>query len=174
MNNSNFKYTEIGYIPNDWDVKTIEEICTITTGSQNTQDHNEGGKYPFWVRSQEVERINKYIYDTEGVITAGDGVGTGKIFHYISGKFGLHQRCYLMYKFESNVFAKFFYWVFSNRFYDRVHSMTAKSSADSVRREMIAEMPIPLPPLPEQRRIAAALSDIDTLIQKLEILIQKK
>ena len=169
-----FKMTEVGLIPNDWGVKKIGELCSITTGSQNTQDHKEDGKYPFFVRSQEVERIDKYIIDTEGVVTAGDGVGTGKIFHYVNGKFGLHQRCYLMYEFDRNISAKYFYWIFSVNFYDRVHSMTAKSSVDSVRREMIADMPIALPPIKEQQRIANALSDVDTLISNLEKLIAKK
>ena len=53
-------------------------------------------------------------------------------------------------------------------------SMTAKSSVDSVRMEMIAGMQIPLPSLPEQRAIAAALSDADGLIGALDALIEKK
>jgi type I restriction enzyme S subunit len=174
MKETKFKQTEVGLIPCDWDVKKIGEVCSITTGSQNTQDHDENGKYPFFVRSQEVERINKYIYDTEGVITAGDGVGTGKIFHYVNGKFGLHQRCYLMYDFDKSTSVKYFYWVFSRNFYDRVHSMTAKSSVDSVRREMIADMQIALPPIDEQKRIAQALSDVDAVISTTEKLIAKK
>ena len=174
MTETNFKHTDLGLIPHDWEVKTIKEFADITTGSQNTQDHVDDGKYPFFVRSPKVERINKFIFDTEGVITAGDGVGTGKIFHYIKGKFGLHQRCYLMYNFE-DVSAKYFYWIFSQHFYDRVQSMTAKSSVDSVRMEMIADMPIPLPPtLAEQERIAGALSSIDTLIGALTEQIEKK
>ena len=52
--------------------------------------------------------------------------------------------------------------------------MTAKSSVDSVRREMITGMLIPVPPLPEQRRIAEALSDADAWIESLEKLIEKK
>ena len=174
MIETNFKHTEIGPIPHDWEVKTIKEFADITTGSQNTQDHVDDGKYPFFVRSPKVERINKYIFDTEGVVTAGDGVGTGKIYHYINGKFGLHQRCYLMYNF-ADVSAKYFYWIFSRNFYDRVQSMNAKSSVDSVRMEMIADMSIPLPPtLAEQERIAGALSSIDTLIGALNAQIEKK
>ncbi len=53
--------------------------------------------------------------------------------------------------------------------------MTAKSSVDSVRMEMIADMNIPLPPtLTEQRAIATVLSDTDALIQALEKKIAKK
>jgi type I restriction enzyme S subunit len=174
MKETRFKDTEVGRIPEDWTVSTIENIAMITTGSQNTQDNEENGDYPFYVRSQQVERINKWIFDTEGVVTAGDGVGTGKVFHYVNGKFGLHQRCYLIHNFVSNMSARFFFWIFSNNFYERVHSMTAKSSVDSVRREMIAGMQIPIPPKSEQTRIATALSKVDALISELGRLIEKK
>lgn len=174
MKETRFKDTEVGRIPEDWTVSTIENIAMITTGSQNTQDNEENGDYPFYVRSQQVERINKWIFDTEGVVTAGDGVGTGKVFHYVNGKFGLHQRCYLIHNFVSNMSARFFFWIFSNNFYERVHSMTAKSSVDSVRREMIAGMQIPMPPKSEQTRIATALSKVDALISELGRLIEKK
>lgn len=174
MIETNFKHTDIGVIPHDWEVRIIKDFADITTGSQNTQDRIDNGEYPFFVRSSKVERINKYIFDTEGVITAGDGVGTGKIYHYINGKFGLHQRCYLVYNFE-RVSAKYFYRIFGQHFYDRVQGMTAKSSVDSVRMEMIADMPIPLPPtLAEQEKIANALSKIDQLINDLGALIEKK
>ena len=168
------KQTEVGLIPDDWEVKEIKDFADVTTGDKNTQDAEENGKYPFYVRSPIVERINKFSYDTEGVITAGDGVGTGKVFHYAKGKFGLHQRAYLIYNFK-NTDPKYFYYNFSKNFYERVHSMTAKSSVDSVRREMITKMQIPIPPtLAEQQRIAKALSDVDALISTTEKLIQKK
>ena len=168
------KQTEIGLIPDDWEVKEIKDFADVTTGDKNTQDAEENGKYPFYVRSPIVERINKFSYDTEGVITAGDGVGTGKVFHYAKGKFGLHQRAYIKYNFK-NTDPKYFYYNFSKNFYERVHSMTAKSSVDSVRREMITKMQIPIPPtLTEQQRIAKALSDVDALISTTEKLIQKK
>lgn len=168
------KQTEIGMIPDDWEVKEIKEFADVTTGNKNTQDAQENGKYPFYVRSPIVERINTFSFDSEGLVTAGDGVGTGKVFHFVKGKFGLHQRAYLVHKFQ-NVDSKYFYYIFSQNFYERVHSMTAKSSVDSVRREMITQMSIPLPPtLVEQQKIAKALSDVDNVISTLEKLITKK
>lgn len=174
MIETRFKKTEIGEIPEEWVVKRIGEICDINTGRCNTQDKIDDGKYPFFVRSQQIERINSFSYDCEAVLTAGDGVGTGKVFHYINGKFEVHQRVYVMYNFVNNIDGKFFYWYFSNNFYNRVHSMTAKSSVDSVRKEMIAEMECSIPPLPEQQRIATALSDIDALLSALTKKIEKK
>lgn len=162
------KPSELGEIPEDWDVEKIGSVVSITTGSRNTQDKLSSGQYPFFVRSQTIERIDTYSFDGEAVLTAGDGVGTGKIFHYINGKLDYHQRVYLMHNFGERVDGYYFYIYFSNFFYDRIMSMTAKSSVDSVRREMIADMLITLPPKEEQTAIATILSDMDKEIQTLQ------
>ena len=169
-----YRHTEVGVIPEHWVVERIDQHAFITTGAKNTKDKRESGRHPFFVRSQEVERINTYSYDGEAVLTAGDGVGTGKVFHYIRGRFDVHQRVYRITGFSDHLNGRYFFYQFSERFYDRIMSMTAKSSVDSVRREMIAGMRIPMPPTPEQRAIAAVLSDVDELIGSLEALIVKK
>ena len=170
-----YKLTEVGVIPDDWNPDYIEDFAVITTGSKNTQDRVEDGQYPFFVRSQTVERINSYSFDGEAVLTAGDGVGTGKVFHYINGRFDVHQRVYRISNFAEYVNGYFFYLYFSTHFYNRIMQMTAKSSVDSVRRDMISRMQVALPPTEaEQRVIAEALSDVDALLGSLDRLIAKK
>jgi type I restriction enzyme S subunit len=171
---SGYKLTEVGEIPEDWGVDCIENVARITTGSKNTQDRIDDGAYPFFVRSQNVERINSYSFDGEAVLTAGDGVGTGKVFHYINGKCDIHQRVYCISDFNARINGYFFFLYFSNHFYNRIMQMTAKSSVDSVRREMIARMLVPLPPTKEQESIAASLRDADASIESLEQVIYKK
>ena len=97
-------------------------------------------------------------------MTVGDGVGTGKVFHYVNGKYDLHQRVYRMFDFSEEITAKYFYYYFSNHFYDRVMAMTAKTSVDSVRYEMIADMDIALPKVKEQMAISAYFERLDHLI----------
>lgn len=169
-----YKRTEAGVIPEDWDMVRIDTNASIKTGAKNTQDKQNDGQYPFFVRSQGVERINSYSYDGEAVLTAGDGVGTGKVFHYIKGRFDAHQRVYRIADFSNRLDGRYFYYQFSTMFYDRIMSMTAKSSVDSVRLDMIANMQIPLPSFPEQCASAEALSDVDSLIKSSETLIAKK
>jgi type I restriction enzyme S subunit len=163
-----YKQTDIGQVPVDWNLATVKEHSTIKTGKRNTQDNVSDGLYPFFVRSQNVERINSFSFDGEAVLTAGDGVGTGKVFHYIRGPFDYHQRVYKISDFSADLDGFYFYLYFSTHFYDRIMSMTAKSSVDSVRLEMISDMAIPLPTLPEQTAIAAVLSDMDAEIAALE------
>jgi type I restriction enzyme S subunit len=169
-----YKQTEVGVIPIEWKVAKIKELASITTGKRNTQDRIEDGEYPFFVRSSVVERIDSYSFDGEAVLTAGDGVGTGKVFHYINGKFDFHQRVYKISDFRPDLDGYFFFLVFSNKFFNRIMSMTAKSSVDSVRLEMIADMQIPLPSIDEQKAIKSALNEVDALIAVLDRLIAKK
>lgn len=169
-----YKDTPIGKIPADWEVKKLGEICEIKTGDKDTQNKVDNGLYPFFVRSDKVERINSYSYDGEAILTSGDGVGVGKNFHYINGKFDFHQRVYSIRKFETTVNGKFIYYYFSEKFFERVKKLSAKNSVDSVRMEMIFDMKIPLPPLSEQKRIAEVLSTWDQAIQLTEQLIRQK
>ena len=161
----------------DWEQRKSKELCTISTGKGNTQDKIDDGIYPFYVRSATIEKSNDYLYDQEAVLTVGDGVGTGKVFHYVNGKYNLHQRVYRMYDFNY-VSAKYFYYYFSNNFYKRVMSMTAKTSVDSVRMEMIADMNIVFPSVKEQEKIVALFSNLDDTIalhqRKLDLLKETK
>lgn len=158
---------------NSWKSEYIKNIAQVTTGSRNTQDKVDNGKYPFYVRSSIIERIDSYSYDEEAILTAGDGVGTGKVFHYVKGKFDVHQRVYKISNFRDDVHGYFFYLYFSNFFQKRIMSMTAKSSVDSVRREMITEMEILLPSFDEQVAISQIISDIEKEICILEKRLSK-
>ncbi len=170
----NTKELYITEIPSDWVVKKLGEISVIKTGDKDTQNKVEDGLYPFFVRSDNVERINSFSYDGEAILTSGDGVGVGNNFHYIIGKFDFHQRVYSIRKFNSETFGKFIYYYFSEKFYERVIKLSAKNSVDSVRMEMIFDMKIPLPPLPEQIAIAQVLSTADAAIHTSEKLIAQK
>lgn len=158
----------------EWRLYTISDFAKVTTGSRDTQDKVDNGRYPFFVRSQTIERIDTYSYDGEAVLTSGDGVGVGKNYHYINGKFDFHQRVYCIYNFADIVNGRFFYLYFSEHFRTRVMRMSAKNSVDSVRMPMITEMPVPLPSVGEQLCIADCLFSLEQLItaqgDKLEAL----
>lgn len=113
-----------------------------------------------------------YLFDCEAVLTVGDGVGTGKVFHYVTGKFDLHQRVYAMTNF-SEVSGKYFYYYFSQFFYNRVMKMTAKTSVDSVRYEMIDKMDIIFPSIEEQQLIVNFLLNIENRLLYAEKILEK-
>ena len=81
------------YCPDGVEYVKIGQIAQVGTGSSNGNEADDEGMYPFFVRSQTVKRKNDYEYDEEAVIIPGEG-GIGDIFHYINGKYALHQRVY--------------------------------------------------------------------------------
>jgi len=155
----------------EWKKKYVENFCKIQTGSGNTQDKESEGTYPFFVRSPVVEHSNKYIFDCEAVLTVGDGVGTGKVYHYINGKFNCHQRVYAMTNFEKSVCARYFFYHFQKIFPRQVFAMSAKTSVDSIRRNMIAQLNMALPSINEQKKITQFFTLIDSRIEKQNQLV---
>ena len=156
----------------EWERKRLKDVCNIRTGNKNTQDKSDNGIYPFYVRSQIVERINSWTFDGEAILTAGDGVGVGKVFHYSTGKIGVHQRVYILSDFKCD--GKYLYSYFAGNFYNRVKRMSAKNSVDSVRMEMIADMPIALPSIEEQKKIGHLLALLDDRIATQNKIIEKQ
>ncbi len=154
---------------NQWEKYKISDIAHITTGHSNTQDKVEDGLYPFFIRSQAVAKSNRYLFDGEAVLTIGDGQ-IGKVFHYYVGKFDCHQRVYMLTRFKKTT-GKYFYHYFSSFFYDRVIRMSAKNTVDSVRYDMIAEMPIYIPSQEQQQHIVQVLDLLDARITAAEQLL---
>ncbi|WP_416322213.1 restriction endonuclease subunit S [Mycoplasmopsis felis] len=147
----------------EWKEEKLEYIAKVTNGKSNTSDNNKWGQYNLYIRSEEIYKSNKYIFDVEGVITVGDG-NIGKIFHYVNGKFDLHQRCYLIYEFQ-NIWPKYFYYYFSQNFYKRAILMSYTATVNSIRMNTITDMDIMFPKeLIEQQKIGDFFSKIDNLI----------
>ena len=155
----------------EWKEKYLGKTCVIKTGNRDTQNRISNGLYPFYVRSNTVERINSFSYDGEAILTSGDGVGVGKNFHYVNGKFDYHQRVYCLQQFEKDCSGSFIYHVFAGKFNKRVTRLSAKNSVDSVRMDMISQMSISFPSLEEQQKIASFLTAVD---EKINLLQKKK
>ena len=148
--------------------KRLGDIAEICTGSRNTQDAVENGRYDFFVRSQTPLKLDEYDYDDESVVTAGDGVGVGKVFHITYGKYALHQRAYRIHPLDKCVLnVKYLYYIFSNNFYDYIMMQKYNGSVASVRLPMLKSLEIPIPFLTEQERIVKILDKFDTLTTSL-------
>ena len=159
----------LGDIPTDWNTCRLRFLCDISTGNQDTQDNNPNGEYPFYVRSPIVERCEKWTFDGAAILMSGDGAGAGRIFHYVDGKYGCHQRVYSLQNIE-RINRRFLFYYIRELFYISIETANSKSTVDSVRLAMLQNFPVTLPPLDEQQEIAAYLDEktaaIDLLIAK--------
>ena len=162
----------IGNVPKHWNIMRSRFLCSLKTGDKDTVNREENGTYPFYVRSPKIERINSYTFDGEAVLMAGDGVGAGKVFHYVNEKFDYHQRVYNFHNFK-HVTVKYFFYYIRENFKYKIEEGGAKNTVDSVRKSMIQDFLVPIPPLSEQQQIATYL---DIKCSKIDYIIatQKK
>lgn len=158
----------------EWNEKVLGEICDITNGKANVQDHVENGKYPLFDRSEIIKASNDFIFDCEAVIIPGEGM---RFFpKYYDGKFNLHQRAYALIDFTCS--GQFVYYSILHR--NALLSQKAvQSTVLSLRLPILQNFPIEIPKNKnEQQKIASCLSSLDEVItahiQKLELLKDHK
>ena len=90
------KQTEIGEIPESWEVVRLEEVCNFTTGKLNSEKAKAEGQYPFFTCSQETFRIDSYSFDQEAILLAGNNARGIYSVKYYNGKFDAYQRTYVI------------------------------------------------------------------------------
>lgn len=157
----------------NWEIKLLGDISDINTGKKNNDDKIEEGLYPFFVRSQTVERINSYSFDGEAILIPGEG-NIGSIYHYINGKFDFHQRVYKISNFDANICGKYVYYCMLQSFNAHAMKNTVKATVDSLRLPTFQKFEVYLPPkLEEQKAIVTILSDIETEIEILQEKLHK-
>lgn len=142
--------------PDGVEYRKLGEVAEVGTGRSNGNEAIENGEYPFFVRSKDIKRLNKYEYDEEAIIIPGEG-GIGDIFHHIKGKYALHQRVYRIHFLTDSVNVRFVYFYMSAAFKSYIMMKAVSATVTSIRKPMIENFPIPLPPLPIQEEIVKIL-----------------
>lgn len=150
----------------DWTQAPLGQVARIKTGTRNNQDKVPGGRYPFFVRSANVEAINSYSYEGEAILIPGEG-GIGEIFHYVNGPHEVHQRVYRISDFADGAHPKFIFFYMREYFGDHAMRNTVKATVDSLRLPTFLDFSIALPSLEEQELIAEVLTDIDDYVEAL-------
>ena len=164
----------IGIMPASWKLCRLKYLCDTMTGNQDTQDADENGIYPFYVRSPNIQRSNKYTFEGEGVLMAGDGAGAGRVFHHAFGKYAIHQRVYCLHNFK-NINVEYFLYFISELFKKVMDKGSAQSTVPSIRLPMIRDFLFCIPSEDEQDQIVKLLNkrcaSINSIIIEKESLI---
>jgi len=149
--------------------RPLSTIADIGTGSSNTNEGLDEGLYPFFVRSQEPRRKNEYEYDETAIITAGDGVGVGKVFHYVEGKYALHQRAYRIHITSPDVLPRYYFHYMRSAFLPYIEKTMYQGSVASIRRPMLNSFPVPIPSMAVQEHIVNVLDNFEDICSDLNI-----
>jgi type I restriction enzyme, S subunit len=183
-----YKQTEVGVIPEDWQVRPLLSTISIATGQVDPRD--EPYKSMVLVAPDHVETMTGRLLELQ---TAEDqGAISGKyLFNsgdIIYSKIRPYLRKVILADFRGmcsadmypltpakDVSSAFIFAVLlGHRFSQFAENVSARSGIPKINREELAEYTVALPPLPEQQTIAQALSDVDALIASLDKLIAKQ
>lgn len=179
-----YKNTEIGVIPEDWELKTLGEICFPSSKRINPISCETNYKcIELEHLSQATGRLIGYSYSknlkSQKTLFVEDDVLFGKLRPYLRKFYfadfaGVCTTEIWVLKKSLDLFSGWLYYlVQSNRVIDLANQSTG-TKMPRAEWSVVGEMTITFPPLPEQTAIAAVLSDTDSLIQALEKKISKK
>ena len=146
--------------------KKVGDIAVVGTGKSDKKDATPDGEYPFYVRSKIIAKINTFEFDEEAIVIPGEG-GIGDIFHYVTGKYALHQRAYRIHFVDNKVIPKFAYYHFMAHFKVFIIKKAVSATVISIRKPMITDFPVPVPPLEVQKEIVGILDKFTQLEAEL-------
>jgi type I restriction enzyme S subunit len=166
------KETEIGLMPKHWEVVRLGEVVEIYDNkrvplSENVRK-NMKGIYPYCGANGIIDYINDYIFDGEYVLVAEDGGRYGKFentAYIMNGKFWVNNHAHILQAKDGISINKFIlYWFI----YADISQYVAGTTRQKLTLSVLKSIPLPLPPLEEQQKIAQILQSIDQRIEKEE------
>lgn len=151
----------------NWTTLRLGQLCKIRTGKRDVNEGNPLGRYPFFTCSKDVHYSDTYSFDTEAILVAGNGtVGETK---YFKGKFEAYQRTYVLDQFSAYPPYLFLYLRF--KLISELTKDVSGSTMPYIRKGDLEKIEVPIPPMPEQRRIAYVLNIAHCAIEQQERLI---
>lgn len=156
-----------------WIDKKLGDLTTIKTGKLNANAMVENGKYPFFTCSREIFRIDKYAFDCEAILLAGNNASGDFNVKQYKGKFNAYQRTYVI---TINDEDKLLYIYLKHKMEANLLNFKNQSVGANTRFlkvGMIKDMPIPIPPLEEQKQIVVILDKAFTAIDQAKANIEK-
>ncbi|EKA7398345.1 restriction endonuclease subunit S [Vibrio parahaemolyticus] len=154
---SNLSYLEklLGGVDVEW--LPLGNLAEIGTGKSNRQDETEDGEYPFYVRSKNILRSDTFQFDETAIVVPGEG-GIGDIFHFVEGKYALHQRAYRIKATSDVLDTKFLYHYMYSKFKQYILMKSVGATSVSIRKPMLEgfQIPIPCPDNPEKSLVIQA------------------
>jgi type I restriction enzyme S subunit len=152
-------------------MKTVAlgDLVAIQTGKLDANASSPDGVYPFFTCAREPLRISSWQYDLDAILIAGNGDLNVK--HY-KGKFDAYQRTYILSAKNDRVDTRYLYH-FLDKYLDRLREQSIGGIIKYIKLGMLTDAEIPLPPLEEQKRIAAILDQADELRRKRQCALDR-
>lgn len=197
MKETKFKNTEIGRIPDDWEVRTINSFCSVKTGPFGsmlhaedyvakgtplvTTEHFKNGILPLvgkdipQVGIEDLKRMSSYTLTKDDIVFSRVGSVDINALVTVRQKGWLFSgRVLRVRPFKQTDSLYLHYGLLKHSVRSDIVSRAVGLTMASINTKILGETELSLPPLNEQHRIASALTSIDNLIFSLGKQIKKK
>ena len=187
-----YKQTEVGLIPEDWEIVSIINCCDYADYRGKTPPKTASGTFLVTAKNvrmgfidyqESQEYVETALYDSimrRGKPLIGDILITteaplGNVAQVDREDIALAQRIIKYRPKNDALFTTYLkHYFLSERFQRILDDHSSGSTAKGIKGSVLHQLPIVIPPLPEQRAIATALSDVDALLAAQDKLIAKK
>jgi len=152
----------------------LGDLVRIKTGKLDANAAVEGGEYPFFTCSREIYTIDKYAFDCEAILLAGNNaVGDFNVKHF-KGKFNAYQRTYVITINEQKRLLYRFLYFRLLKYLNNFKEQSVGAGTKFLKLGMIQNMKIDMPSLVEQQGIVAKLDKLSDETKNLESIYQQK
>ncbi len=165
IGHSEFKDSELGKIPESWEVGKLEDILTIKYGKSQKDVEDINGDYPILGTGGIMGYANNYLCDKPSVLIGRKG--TIDKPQYMETPFWTVDTLFYT-ELKKDILPKFVYYIFQTIPWKKYNEA---SGVPSLSKPNIHNIATVLLPLKEQKQIAEILSTAD---EKLEVLRAKK
>lgn len=188
-----FKDSDIGPIPQDWEVKEISEILVREpTYGLNASASPLHPRLPLYVRITDITEMgsynpidrvsvshkdaDKYVLHIGDILIARTGATVGKTYIHSENTYAVYAGYLIKLVCDINQcdYKFIFYNLQATRYYCWIDANSQRTGQPGINAQQIADYLVAQPSLREQQAIAGALSDIDALISAQEELLAKK
>ena len=163
-----YKQTEIGVIPEEWEVVALGSVTTTVASGKSSSGVGQG-TYPVHGSTGIIGYTERPEYEGDSILAARVGANAGKL-NLVSGKYGVTDNT-IMLRLRGGYSLAFVWRQLETKHLNR---LVFGSGQPLITGSQLKALSLSVPPLPEQRAIATALSDVDGLLGGLDRLIAKK
>lgn len=187
-----YKQTEIGIIPEEWEVKKLGDISEKISYGMNSPAVEYDGKNKY-IRITDINEENrkftpnpltspnklvddKYLVKEGDILFARTGASVGKSYIYKEEDGKLYFAGFLIrFNIKKINNAQFiFFQTLTKRYKKWIEKMSMRSGQPGINAEEYKTFLVVIPPLKEQEKIAEILSYYDKVIEQQELLIEKE
>ncbi|MGG1846190.1 restriction endonuclease subunit S [Bacillus wiedmannii] len=167
IGHTKFKKTEIGEVPEEWEVKVFSDAMVLQRGFDLPTHSRKEGQYPLMSANGLTDSHSEYKVEGPGIVTGRSGT-IGKV-HYIEDNFWpLNTTLYVKEMYGNH--PKFLYYLLSNF---RLERFSTGTGVPTLNRNVVHIEKIALPPVDEQQKIALILTNVDMRMIKEKQYLQE-